>query len=84
MTAKRVLGLAATSAGWFVLTLAVLEVVLLFYYRPTLEYASIEGRPASPPYWLTAESVGVSVGLVLAVIGCALLSAGGRWRRRPT
>jgi hypothetical protein len=82
MTIKRVMGFVATLAGWFVLAVAALEIVLLFYYRPTLEYAYVEGRPKSVPYWLTGELVGYAFGAFLTVIGGSLLWGGNRWRRR--
>ena len=69
------------SAGGLLLVLAAVEVVLVFYYRPTLEYAYAEGRPGSMPYWLTGESVGIAFGAFLAVIGGSLLWGGNRWRR---
>src|SRR2546425_645505 len=57
-----------------------IEIVLVFYYRPTLEYAYVEGRPRSIPYWLTGESVGFAFGAFLTVIGGALLWGANRWR----
>jgi hypothetical protein len=38
MTIKRITGVVATCAGGLLLVLAAVEVVLVFYYRPTLEY----------------------------------------------
>jgi hypothetical protein len=82
MTIKRVMGFVATCAGWLLLVLAAFEVVLVFYYyRPTLEYIYVEGRPGSIPSWLTGESVGFAFGAFLTVIGGSLLWGGNRWRR---
>jgi hypothetical protein len=84
MTIKRIIriiGFVATCAGWLLLVLAAFEVVLVFYYRPTLEYTYVEGRPRSIPYWLTGESVGFAFGAFLTVIGGSLLWGGNRWRR---
>jgi len=39
MTIKRVMGFVATCAGWLLLVLAAVEIGLVLYYRPTLEYA---------------------------------------------
>ena len=80
MKIKRIVGFLATFAGWLLLVLAAVEIVLVFYYRPTLEYAYVEGRPGSIPYWLTGESVGFAFGAFLTVIGGALLW-GANWRR---
>jgi hypothetical protein len=82
MTIKKIMGFVATFAGWLLLVLAAVEIVLVFYYRPTLEYAYVEGRPRSIPYWLTAESVGFAFGAFLTVIGGALLWGANRWRLR--
>jgi hypothetical protein len=82
MTIKRVMGFVATSAGWLLLmVLAAVEIGLAFYYRPTLEYMYVEGRPRSIPSWLTGESVGFAFGVFLTVIGGLLLWGGNRWRR---
>ena len=82
MPIKRIMGFVATFAGWLLLVLAAVEIVLVFYYRPTLEYAYVEGRPRSIPYWLTGESVGFAFGAFLTVIGGALLWGANRWRLR--
>ena len=70
----------AIFTGWLPLVLATFEIVLVFYYRPTLEYAYVEGRPRSIPYWLTGESVGFAFGALLTGIGGALLWGANRWR----
>jgi hypothetical protein len=82
MTIKRIMGFVATCAGWLLLVLAAFEIVLVFYYRPTLELASVEGRPRSIPYWITGESVGYAFGAFLTVIGGALLWGANRLRLR--
>ena len=82
MTIKRVIGFIATCAGWLLLLLAAVEVVLVFYYRPTIEYAYVGDQPRSIPHWLTAESVGLAFGAFLAVGGGCLLWGGSRWRGR--
>jgi len=82
MTIKRIMRFVANFAGWLLLVLAAVEIVLVFYYRPTLEYAYVEGRPMSIPYWLTGESVGFAFGAFLTVIGAALLWGANRWRLR--
>jgi hypothetical protein len=81
MTIKRVMGFVATFAGWLLLVLAAVEIGLVFYYRPTLEYTYVEGRPRSIPSWLTGESVAFAIGAFLTVIGSSLLWGGNRWRR---
>jgi hypothetical protein len=81
MTIKRVMGFVATFAGWLLLALAAVEIGLVFYYRPTLEYMYVEGRPRSIPSWLTGESAGFVFGAFLTVIGSSLLWGGTRWRR---
>jgi hypothetical protein len=81
MTLKRIIGSVAKCAGGLLLLLAAVEVVLVFYYRPTLENAYVDGRPRSIPYWLTGESVGFAFGAFLTVIGGSLLWGGTRWRR---
>jgi hypothetical protein len=79
---KRIAGDIVTLAGWCLLALAVLEIVLAFYYRPTLEYAGAEGAAGATPSWLTGESAGVAVGALLTGLAAALLWSGHRWRRR--
>jgi hypothetical protein len=81
MTIKRVMRFVATFAGWLLLVVAVVEIALVFYYRPTLEYAYVEGRPMSIPAWLTGESVGFAFGAFLTIIGSSLLWGGNRWGR---
>ena len=81
MTIKRAMWLVATFAGWLLLVLAAVEIGLVFYFRPTLEYAYVEGRPMSIPSWLTGESVGFAFGAFLTAIGSSLLWGGNRWRR---
>ena len=63
MTIKRVMGSVATFAGWLLLVLAAVEIGLVFYYRPTIEYTYVEGRPRSIPSWLTGELVGFASAL---------------------
>jgi len=82
MTIKRIMRFVATCAGWLLLVLAAFEIVLVFYYRPTLEHASVEGRPRSIPHWITGESVGYAFGAFLTVIGGALLWGANRSRLR--
>ena len=81
MTFKRIIGFVATCAGWLLLLLAAVEVVLVFYYRPTIEYAYVGDQPRSIPHWLTGESVGIAFGAFLTVVGGCLLWGGTRWRR---
>ena len=82
MTIKRIMRFVATCAGWLLLVLAAFEIVLVFYYRPTLELVSVEGPPRSIPYWITGESVGYAFGAFLTVIGGALLWGANRSRLR--
>jgi len=82
MTIERIMRFVATCAGWLLLVLAAFEIVLVFYYRPTLEYTYVEGRPRSIPYWITGESVGFAFGAFLTVIGGALLWGANRWHLR--
>ena len=72
----------AIFGGWLLLVLAAFEIVLVFYYRPTLEYAYVEGQPRPIPHWITGESVGFAFGAFLTVIGGALLWGANRWRLR--
>ena len=82
MTAKRIVGFLATSAGWLVLGLAVTELVLLFYFRPTIEYSYVGRRSEPLPDWVTGELVGIVFGVLLVVVGSILLWSGRRWRRQ--
>ena len=81
MTIKRIIGFLARCAGWLLLLIAVVEVVLVFHYRPTLEYSYVGGQPRSIPHWLTGESVGFAFGAFLTLVGGWLLWGGTRWRR---
>jgi hypothetical protein len=82
VTIRRTIGFGATGAGWFFLALAAVETVLLFYYRPTLEYVEAGGRPRPIPDWLTGELVGIVFATLLVVTGGSLLWGGKRRRRR--
>ena len=75
------MGFVATFAGWLLLVLAAFEIVLLLYYRPTLDNTYVEGRPRFITYWLTGESVGFAFGAFLTVMGSSLLWGGNQWRR---
>jgi hypothetical protein len=68
-------------AGGLLLALAAIGAALLFYYRPTLEYADVEGQQRPMPSWLTAELIGGLLGAVLVIAGGLLFLAGRRWRR---
>jgi hypothetical protein len=81
MTIKRVMGSVATFAGWLLLVLAAVQIGLVFYYRPTIEYMYVADRTRSVPSWLTGESVGFAFGAFLTVIAGTLLWGGNRWRR---
>ena len=76
MTIKRVMAFVATFAGWLLLVVSAVEIGLVLYYRPTIEYTYVEGRPRPIPSWLTGESVGFAFGAFLTVIGSSLLWAG--------
>src|SRR5262245_20938619 len=78
---KRVIGLVAIVAGWLVLALAAIEIFATFYYRPTVEFVEVGGRPVVLPNW-TGELVGLAVGAFLTGIGAGLMWSGNRWRRR--
>jgi hypothetical protein len=86
MRIKRGLGLIATSFGGLLLALTAIELALLFYYRPTLEYAFVGtyvvgAQQRAAPSWMTGELVGVVFGAVLGTAGVMLLWAGRTLRR---
>lgn len=81
MTLKRVVGFVAMLAGGLLLALAAIGVALLFYYRPTIEYAYVKDQQRPMPSWLTGELIGGLLGALLGITGGLLLWGGRRWRR---
>jgi hypothetical protein len=81
MTIKRVVGFITTLLGGLLLAVVAIGVALSFYYRPTLEYAYIEGPQQPIPPWLTGELIKGLLGTLLGIVGGLLLWTGRRWRR---
>ena len=81
MRLRSALGFILTLAGWTLLVLTVIVLVLGLYYRPTFEYVAVDGRSRPMPAWVTSQWVSVVLAATFGIVGGLCVRAGRLWHR---